>query len=259
MSMSEPVFDPYLVPGTDLLRNLPGARTQRELAEIEHSLVTARALELMEDPPVPDGTVAQLRSIHRFLFQDVYDWAGELRTINITKGGSFFLPVEVFDTGIRYCEDTLRGDGLLRGMDHDTFVKRLSVNYDNFNVLHPFREGNGRTQRMFWDLIAQAAGWHFDWNLTDRGENDRASIMALRDSDLSLLETMFNRIVKPLDEDLSVDRPVSMFMHGDAEMSAGIVTPQEYRRLAQRYAPGVIGRPGEQRDAHHAHRRRRPR
>lgn len=58
---------------------------------------------------------------------------------------------------------------LVPDTDHDTFVKRLSVNYDNFNVLHPFREGNGRTQRMFWDLIAQAAGWHFDWNLTDRG------------------------------------------------------------------------------------------
>lgn len=57
--MSEPVFDPYLVPSTDLLRNLAGARMQRELAEIEHSLVTARALELMDDLPVPDGTVAQ--------------------------------------------------------------------------------------------------------------------------------------------------------------------------------------------------------
>ncbi|WP_129860000.1 hypothetical protein [Bifidobacterium pseudolongum] len=72
--MSEPVFDPYLVPSTDLLRNLAGARMQRELAEIEHSLVTARALELMDNLPVPDGTVAQLCSIHRFLFQDVYDW-----------------------------------------------------------------------------------------------------------------------------------------------------------------------------------------
>ncbi|WP_129908576.1 hypothetical protein [Bifidobacterium pseudolongum] len=72
--MSEPVFDPYLVPDTDLLRNLAGARTQRELAEIKHSLATARALELMDDLPVPDGTVAQLRSIHRFLSQDVYDW-----------------------------------------------------------------------------------------------------------------------------------------------------------------------------------------
>lgn len=108
---------------------------------------------------------------------------------------------------------------------------------------------------MFWDLIAQTAGRHFDWNLTDRGENDRASIMALRDSDLSLLETMFNRIVTPLDEDLSVDRPVSMFMHG-AEISAGIVTPQEYRRLSQRYAPEVIEEAGRQRDAHHAHYRR---
>lgn len=78
--MSEPVFDPYLVPGTDLLRNLAGARTQRELAEIKHSLATARALELMDDLPVPDGTVAQLRSIHGFLFQDVYNWAGEIRT-----------------------------------------------------------------------------------------------------------------------------------------------------------------------------------
>lgn len=255
--MSEPVFDPYLIPGTGVLRNLVGAHTQQELDVAEHSLVTARTLELMDDPPVPDGTVSQLCSIHRFLFQDVYDWAGEIRTINITKGGSFFLPVEVFDTGIRYCEDTLHGDGLLQGMDRATFVRRLSVNYDNFNVLHPFREGNGRTQRMFWDLIAQSAGWHFDWNLTDRRENDQASIVALRDSDLSLLEDMFGRIVKPLDEELSVDRSVSTFMHGDAMTDAGIITPQEYRRLSERYAPGAIGGHADRGNAsHRAHRRR---
>lgn len=235
--MSEQVFDPYLVPGTDLLRNLVGAQTTQALSEAEHSLVTARALEMMENPPKPDGTVLQLCAIHRFLFQDVYDWAGEIRTINITKGGSFFLPIEVFDTGIRYCEDTLRDDGMLQGLDRDAFVRRLSVNYDNFNVLHPFREGNGRTQRMFWDMIAHTAGWHFDWNLTSREENDRASIAALRDSDLSLLEAMFERIVKPLDERLSVELPVSMFMHDRAVTHAGAITPEEYRRLSERYAP----------------------
>lgn len=70
------VFDPYLIPGTNVLRNLVGATDEDALAAAENDLCSARAAILRENLPPAEGTLEQLRRIHRFLFQDVYDWAG---------------------------------------------------------------------------------------------------------------------------------------------------------------------------------------
>lgn len=153
------VFDPYLIPGTNVLRNLVGATDEDALAAAENDLCSARAAILRENLPPAEGTLEQLRRIHRFLFQDVYDWAGEIRTIDMGKGeGLPFQPLELFSIGVHYSEGVLRGDDLLKDLGHEEFVKRLSVSYNNFNILHPFREGNGRTQRIFWEIIAREAG-----------------------------------------------------------------------------------------------------
>lgn len=170
------VFDPYLIPGTNVLRNLVGATDEDALAAAENDLRSARAAILREDLPPAEGTLEQLRRMHRFLFRDVYDWAGEVRTIDMGKGeGLPFQPLELFSIGVRYSEEVLRADDLLKGLGHDEFVKRLSVSYNNFNILHPFREGNGRTQRIFWEIIAREAGWHFDWG-THRQKDERSSL-----------------------------------------------------------------------------------
>lgn len=70
------VFDPYLIPGTNVLRNLVGATDEDALAAAENDLCSARAAILREDLPSAEGTLGQLRRMHRFLFRDVYDWAG---------------------------------------------------------------------------------------------------------------------------------------------------------------------------------------
>ena len=203
--MMERVFDPYLIPGTNVLRNLVGATDEDALAAAENDLCSARAAILREDLPPAEGTLEQLRRIHRFLFRDVYDWAGEVRTIDMGKGeGLPFQPLELFSIGVRYSEEVLRADDLFKGLGHEEFVKRLSVSYNNFNILHPFREGNGRTQRIFWEIIAREAGWHFDWGLIDKRTNDQASIAGMQRNDLRPLEDMFRRIVKPLSEPLTM-------------------------------------------------------
>lgn len=84
-----------------------------------------------------------------------------------------------------------------------------SVSYNNFNILHPFREGNGRTQRIFWEIIAREAGWHFDWGLIDKRTNDQASIAGMQRNDLRPLEDMFRRIVKPLTEPLTMSNDLA--------------------------------------------------
>jgi cell filamentation protein len=80
----------------------------------------------------------------------------------------------------------------------DEFVKHLAYFYDQLNYIHPFREGNGRTQRVFWNRVAQDAGYEIGWDLVIGDRNDEASRLAAEQMDLSGLESMFNKIIRPL-------------------------------------------------------------
>lgn len=202
---NEAAVDPYLIPSTQVLRNLVGVRDAETLSTIEFTLFAVRLIKLQTMRIPARGTVRQLQQIHRYLFQDVYDWAGELRTVAISKAYTTFLPTYAFITGIPYCERALADDRYLRGLSRRQFVERMSIHYDDFNVLHPFREGNGRTQRCFWDLVARDAGWRFDWRLIGKQENDIASAHAMLAGDYAPLIRMFDKIVKPLDEPLTTD------------------------------------------------------
>ena len=193
------VIDPYLISGMKVLRNKVNAHTEQALADAENAWVTFRFMQLRATPLTAEGTVEQLQWIHQYLFQDVYEWAGRFRTIDISKGGgSVFQPLQLFTIGVQYAESTLQGDHMLQGLDQDRFIERLAVNFDNFNTLHPFREGNGRTQRVFWTLIARDAGWGLDWMRVSKRENDMASFIAHEQVDYRPLQTMFAKIAQPL-------------------------------------------------------------
>ncbi|MCH3974448.1 MAG: Fic family protein [Bifidobacterium tibiigranuli] len=239
MSPFDAPLDPYLIPGTRVLKNLLGAKTHEELADYENELSAAGAVLIRENPPCAEGTVGQLCWIHSMLFKDIYPWAGELRTINMSKGdGQPFHYVERMDMGIAYCEGTLRDDKLFRGMSRNQLIERLSVNYDNFNTLHPFREGNGRTQRIFWELVLHDAGWHFDWGLVNRQINDAASITAMENLDYSKLESMFDTVVKPLDKPLVAGPDLRMLSDGEYRTQPNVsrnLTAEEYQRLDKKY------------------------
>lgn len=184
--------DPYLDPETGLLRNKVGAQTKVALDEAEGDLSFARLVQLMDHPVKPTGDLDELRAIHRHLFQDVYDWAGELRTVDIRKnveGAQFFLPVSMIGRAAGYAE------GELRGMSREQFIDRLAYHYDQFNYVHPFREGNGRTQRVFLNRVARDAGWQLDWREVHGATNDQASRAASEQQDFGPLREMFDQIV----------------------------------------------------------------
>ena len=200
MASTEPV-DPYLDPETGLLRNKVGARTRTALDEAEGDLSFARLVQLMDRPVRPTGDLDELRAIHRHLFQDIYDWAGQLRTVDIRKsveGAQFFLPVSMIERAAVFAERELRADNMLCGMSRDHFIERLAYHYDSFNYIHPFREGNGRTQRVFWTRIACDAGWRLDWHGVYGSANDRASRAAAEKRDLGPLQDMFNQVVSEI-------------------------------------------------------------
>lgn len=190
--------DPYLDPTTGLLRNTVGATTQSTLDEAEGDLSFARLVQLMEQPVEPTSDLNELRAIHGHLFQDVYDWAGQLRTVDIRKnvpGAQFFLPVSMIERSATYAAEELRTDNELRGMNRRQFIGRLAHHYDQFNYIHPFREGNGRTQRVFWSRIARDAGWQLDWRQVHGVTNDQACRAASEHQDFGPLLDMFDQIV----------------------------------------------------------------
>lgn len=140
--------------------------------------------------------------IHQALFQDIYEWAGCIRTVEIRKSGAdseFFLPSTNIAMGIEWSRRELEKDNMLKGMELAEFAKRLAYHYDNYNFVHPFREGNGRTQRLFWTLLCQKAGYGLDWRKVSGEENDEASRLAAEEQDYSMLEDMFLRIASPRD------------------------------------------------------------
>lgn len=152
----------------------------------------------MERPPKASGDLDELRAVHRHLFQDLYEWAGEVRTVDISKsheGADFFLPVSMISRAANYAADELRADNNVQGLDRDRFIDRLAHHYDQFNYIHPFREGNGRTQRVFWNRVARDANWQLDWREVHGWTNDRACRVARQQRDFGPLREMFDQIV----------------------------------------------------------------
>jgi cell filamentation protein len=200
MSDGDEFLDPYVDPGTGQLRNLVGARTKEALDDAESALSFARLVQLMDHPPRATGDLDELCAIHRRLFQDVYDWAGQIRTVDIRKnveGAEFFLPVAMIGRASVFAAGELGADNMLRRMDREHFIDRLAYHYDQVNYVHPFREGNGRVQRVFWNRIALDAGWQLDWRPVHGDVNDRASRTAFDQRDLGPLREMFGQIVAP--------------------------------------------------------------
>jgi len=93
----------------------------------------------------------------------------------------------------------LHQDNMLRGMNRKLFIDRLSYHYDQWNYVHPVREGNGRTQRVFWDRVAAEAGWQLDWRPVQGAVNDAACRSVAASRDFVPLPAMFDQVVSPGD------------------------------------------------------------
>jgi cell filamentation protein len=135
-----------------------------QLEAFEAASVTQRSEEAF-----PDGAfdAAHFRAIHRHLFQDVYDWAGEPRTIRIFKDGSPFSYPENFEREIARLFDGLRARDFLRGRDADGFAAGAAYFLAELNAIHLFREGNGRAQTAFLAMLAAEAGHPLDLTRLD--------------------------------------------------------------------------------------------
>lgn len=152
-------FDPYVIPGTHLLKNGLEIIDPELLEEAERILTSLRMIELWENPISGKFDFDHLKSIHRHIFQDIFDWAGHQRTVTIAKGSSLFCPAENIGRYQQEIFNRLKKENNLVGQDPQTFAARAADYLSDINALHPFREGNGRTQREFLRELAQNAGY----------------------------------------------------------------------------------------------------
>lgn len=151
--------DPYVYPGTSVLRNRLDLRRQADLNVAERQLTRIRAAEGI---PAGEFDLAHLRSIHHHLFQDVYAWAGEVRTVEIAKGSHQFMFRQFIGSGMADVHRRIVGGGYFVGLSLDAFAAAVGTIIGDVNYIHPFREGNGRTQLQFLKLLCEQAGHRLD-------------------------------------------------------------------------------------------------
>lgn len=184
--------DPYLWQNDDVLKNRLEIHDAAQLLKAELAFSAAR-LATLELGPATIG-LPFLRHIHRTLFQDIYSWAGELRTIDIWRDETPFCHFEYIEKEGNALMDALEEEDGLRKLEPEKFISRLAHYYCEINMLHPFRGGNGRAQRIFFEQLALHADFMLDWRKAETQKWQQAC-QAGAGGDLRPLEQIFEKVV----------------------------------------------------------------
>jgi Fic/DOC family protein len=169
---------------------------------------------------------------------DGHDRAGQHRTVNMSKGDTLFALAEWIEPQGRQLFDQLARRQHLRGLDRDSFINAAGQFLSDLNALHPFREGNGRTQRVFLQLLANQAGWQLAWARTTPAENNIASARAM--SDRNAFRPLLDRITLVADDPMPPD--TLTIRHEAPRRTAEEERTQDAAELAARAYPKE-GRP----------------
>lgn len=190
--------DPYLIPGTTVLKNLLGVSSNAALSQLEADFTRDRIQQLALAPIPGQFDLAHLKKIHVHIFQDVYAWAGEPRTISISKGASMFCLPQHIEFAAEDIFGKLARENHLKGLSRETFADRAAYFFSEINALHPFREGNGRTQNLFLKQLGAGAGFELSIEKVGR-EQMMAVASAAHRGELDLARAMFldNAVVLP--------------------------------------------------------------
>ena len=188
--------DTYCYPGTDVLRNKAEITNAQDLDTYEGELSTLRSIEILENPTVGQFDLAHLQRIHLALFQDVYDWAGKIRTVDISRGNSRFANVRFIESAANDIFNKLGRENWLKGLDTNALSKRLAHYLSEINALHPFREGNGRVQRIFISQLSESAGYQLDYSDLEQEQIYQAMELAFNSDESILADLILERLEK---------------------------------------------------------------
>lgn len=188
--------DPDCYPDSPVLKNLLSIRDEDELERAERDFTRVRAAHF--EPEFGQFNLAYLQKIHRILFQDLYAWAGQIRQVDITKGQTRFCHMQNIEREAERLFQELAEEDHLCGLSFTQFIQRIAHYYCELNIIHPFREGNGRVQRIFFEILAINAGYEICWEGINLKEWVDANQMGYF-GELKPLENLFERITVPID------------------------------------------------------------
>ncbi|MBQ3182339.1 MAG: Fic family protein [Clostridia bacterium] len=180
--------------GTTCLINKFGITDEQKLAELEGRITFAKASVLERNPLEGNFDFSHYKAIHRFLFEDIYDWAGDVRKVNISKKGTVFVPADEIETIAEVCFGRLSDENLFLNLCRTKYIEQITDFYCVTNTLHPFREGNGRTQRIFISQLVRHAGYNIDFYNVDIDELMIATIQAANGIMDNLIK-IFDRLI----------------------------------------------------------------
>jgi cell filamentation protein len=187
--------DHYCHPGTSVLRNKLGITSLERLEEAEHD-VTAITHASIEFSP-PPYNLQSLKNLHQQLFSALYEWAGAIRTVDISKGGTRFCTSSRIEAEARSRFQAMERDAWLRDLPHEVFCEKLAEHYCELNMIHPFREGNGRVQRILFEHLALNAGYRLNWALVEEREWLDANIAGVK-LNYEVMTAIFKRVAVAL-------------------------------------------------------------
>lgn len=185
----------YCYPGTNVLKNKADIKDAKELDEYERGVTFLMDAKFSEHPLKGDIDFDYVKRLHKFLFDKIYDWAGEIRKVDISKGNVFCLH-ELIEVNADMLFKELKNENYLRNLEEDDLADRIAYYLGDFNAIHPFREGNGRVQRLLFRELASRDGYILDFDGVSRTEMTIASNAAFHHD----YEPMRKIIVKSLNK-----------------------------------------------------------
>ena len=194
--------DDYFYDDSKVLKNKLNIHDKQLLVESERKLSSLRISELINCPIQGDFDFDHLKRLHKYIFQDLYDWAGEVRRSELAKKDLFCL-YDNIDDYAKEIFNKLKAENYFVDYDNDFKIIKLAELFSNINALHPFREGNGRTQREFIEELAKVNGLDIDLTQINQEEMIEASHVSMN-GDNTLLEELFQKYSKKISSQLQI-------------------------------------------------------
>lgn len=183
-------------PGTSILINKLGIQNQSQLDENETLIVGVKSLQFELAPFPGPLDFAYYKHLHQFLFEDLYEWAGTVRSIDLSKQHTKFCSADKIESLAGQMFERVEKMNFFCGLSREDFIVELTDFYSGVNYLHPFREGNGRTQRLYFRQLAQRAGYKLDFAAVDSDHMMIATIHAASGVE-ETLRNLFDEIITP--------------------------------------------------------------
>ena len=171
----------YCYPDSNVLKNKLNIRDNKLLKTAEEEITLIKQMELLKNPIKGNFSKAHLMNIHKFIFEDIYSFAGKIRQEQISKADTMFYPPNLIDRELDKVFAKIKEKNMLRENDQENVFDNLAYVMAELNIIHPFREGNGRSIREFIRLMAKRMGYDLNWGNADKEELLEASIQSVDD------------------------------------------------------------------------------